>query len=396
MTTYSLRTLARFGLAASALALLAACDEPLDLDMRGKLGAFSTSPAAQTATGERPKPDARGVITYPNYQVAVARRGDTVASVAARTGLNPQELARYNGLENGQPLREGEVVALPTRIAAAPGAGNVDITAIASGAIDASPDTTPTPSSVQTTALPPAASTPKPAAAVAGAEPVKHRVVRGETAYTVARLYNVPVKSLGEWNGLGPDFAIREGQHLLIPVAGSAAPKPLPTAVTAAVTEPGAGSPTPTPPSATKPLPEQKVAAAAPELPKVSVGQPSKPAASTAPMGYPVQGKIIRAFSKGKNDGIDIAAAPGTPVKAAADGSVAAITASADKVPIVVVRHPDNLLTVYANIDGIQVKKGDTVKRGQSLAKLRDGDNAYVHFEVRNGFDSVNPAPYLD
>jgi murein DD-endopeptidase MepM/ murein hydrolase activator NlpD len=113
-------------------------------------------------------------------------------------------------------------------------------------------------------------------------------------------------------------------------------------------------------------------------------------------MGYPVQGKIIRAFSKGKNDGIDIAAAPGTPVKAAADGSVAAITASADKVPIVVVRHPDNLLTVYANIDGIQVKKGDTVKRGQSLAKLRDGDNAYVHFEVRNGFDSVNPAPYLD
>ena len=41
---------------------------------------------------------------------------------------------------------------------------------------------------------------------------------RGETAYTIARLYNVSAKSLAEWNGLGPDLAVREGQYLLIPV----------------------------------------------------------------------------------------------------------------------------------------------------------------------------------
>ena len=61
-----------------------------------------------------------------------------------------------------------------------------------------------------------------------------------------------------------------------------------------------------------------------------------------------------------------------------------------------VVRHADNLLTVYANVDNIKVKKGDSIKRGQTLAALRGGDNAYVHFEVRNGFDSVNPVPYLE
>jgi murein DD-endopeptidase MepM/ murein hydrolase activator NlpD len=65
-------------------------------------------------------------------------------------------------------------------------------------------------------------------------------------------------------------------------------------------------------------------------------------------------------------------------------------------VPIVVVKHPDNLLTVYANVDGITVKKGDTVKRGQNIAKIRDGDSNYVHFEVRKGFNSVDPMPYLN
>ena len=109
----------------------------------------------------------------------------------------------------------------------------------------------------------------------------------------------------------------------------------------------------------------------------------------------PVQGSIIRAYSKGKNEGINIKAAAGSPVKAADNGTVAAITQSADGVPIIVVRHPENLLTVYANVTGVSVAKGDNVSRGQSIAKLRTGNDSYVHFEVRKGFDSVDPTPYL-
>ncbi|MBL3703109.1 peptidoglycan DD-metalloendopeptidase family protein [Sulfitobacter sp. BDSS02] len=378
--------------AVSLLALLAACDEPLDFDMRGKIGAFSTAPAAQSATGTRPAADNRGVISYPNYQVAVARRGDTVTAVANRVGLPASELARYNGLTPGDTLRDGEILALPSRVAEPSAATGLDIASLAGSAIDASPSTS---NSVQTTALPPAAAS-KPAQ-VQAAEPVRHRVARGETAYTIARLYNVPVKSLAEWNGLGSDFSIREGQYLMIPVAGAAAPKPAPIVADTTVTEPGEGSPTPLPPSAAKPLPAEKVAPRTEEVAQtVTIDKPTKNPASNAAMGMPVQGKIIRTYSKGKNEGIDIAASPGSPVNAAADGSVAAITSSADQVPIVVVRHPDNLLTVYANVEGIKVKKGDTVKRGQQLAELRGGDNAYVHFEVRNGFDSVNPQPYLE
>ncbi|WP_425043758.1 peptidoglycan DD-metalloendopeptidase family protein [Primorskyibacter sp. S87] len=386
--------------AAGATALLVAgCTEPLDFDLRGNVGGFSTAPAAQSAsTASRPKPDSRGVISYPNYQVAVARRGDTVTDVATRAGLPAGEVARFNGLQPDVQLREGEVLALPRRVPdSGTSPGGVDIESLASSAIDSAPDTTP----VETTTLQPAQqSAPKPKPPV-GPEPVRHKVARGETAYTISRLYQVPVKALAEWNGLGSDFAIREGQYLLIPVKDQAAPSgsagaPLAAAGTAAaVTQPGSGSPTPTPPSATTPLPDEKVepVAKAKEPETVKIDEPTQ--ASAARMALPVQGKIIRTYSKGRNEGIDIAAAAGSAVAAADSGTVAAITEDADKVPIIVVRHQNNLLTVYANVDNIAVKKGDRVKRGQKLAELRSGDNAYVHFEVRDGFDSVDPMPYL-
>ncbi|WP_050930511.1 peptidoglycan DD-metalloendopeptidase family protein [Aestuariivita boseongensis] len=375
-------------LTAACLAL-AGCTEPLDFDLRGNVGAFSTAQAVQNVTANRPAPDARGIISYPNYQVAVARRGDTVTSVARRIGSDPATLARFNGLAPDVPLRDGEILALPGRVAEpAPGTpGAIDITTLAGNAIDSSPSTP----RVTTTTL----ESPAPRSDTPG-EPIRHKVARGETAFSIARLYQVPVRALAEWNGLGPDFAIREGQYLLIPVANAAAPPVRTAAASSGVTAPGQGSPTPTPPSASTPLPRETVApvATARKPAPVSVGTPTR--SSNAAMAMPVDGKIIRDYAPGRNDGIDIAAAAGAPVKAAADGTVAAITSSADQVPIVVVRHPDNVLTVYANVDAIRVKKGDTVKRGQQIAKLRGGDDAYVHFEVREGFDSVDPTPYLN
>ena len=59
----------------------------------------------------RPAPDQRGVISYPGYQVAIARQGDTVASIAARLGLNAAELAGYNAIRATTVLNPGAVVA---------------------------------------------------------------------------------------------------------------------------------------------------------------------------------------------------------------------------------------------------------------------------------------------
>ncbi|MGY9046223.1 MAG: murein hydrolase activator EnvC family protein, partial [Rhodobacterales bacterium] len=155
---------------------------------------------------------------------------------------------------------------------------------------------------------------------------------------------------------------------------------------------------TPVPPSASKPLPAETPAPAsqpAPAVAKPDIGKQSTPAAASAAMSYPVQGSIIREYAKGKNDGIDIAAAVGTPVRSAASGTVAAITTNTENIPILVIKHPDNLLTVYTHIDGLTVQKGDVVSRGQTIGVVRAGDPARMHFEVRNGFESVDPMKYL-
>ena len=400
-------------LAGSSALLLAACDRPLDFDMRGGFGdGFTTADAATGQLAPRPKPDNRGVISYPNYQVVVARRGDTLTDVANRIGADVNSLSRYNGIDATALLRDGEIIALQNRVAepspatGASGTGPIttqaiDIQTLADGAINRAP-ASPT---VQTAALP-ATQTRENPKKQTGSEPIRHKVERGETAYTIARLYSVPVATLAEWNGLGADFSIREGQFLLIPVPQQAAPKrsavvPTTATASAAPTMPGVGSPTPTPPSAAKPLPPvepaAKPAAVEPvaEKPVADVGKTTKPA-SAGRMTPPVQGSIIRAYSKGKNEGINIKGTPGGAVKAADSGTVAAITKSAEGVPIVVIRHPDNLLTVYANVANVSVAKGDNVAKGATIAKLRGGDDSFVHFEVRNGFDSVDPTPYLN
>lgn len=370
---------------------LAGCDQPLDMDLRGAFGnAPSTAEAARNATALRPQPDSRGIISYPGYQVAVAQRGDTVATLAARIGANAPELARFNGIQTGDPLRPGEVIALPGRVAEPTGGpiqppSGVDISTLASGAIQRADA-----QKVQTSTLAPAPRV--------GVEPVRHQVARGETAFSIARLYDVSIRSLADWNGLGPDFAVREGQFLLIPVAlpGEDAAR-YDAREAAAVTAPGVGSPTPTPPSAAKPLPDEVTVpkatpiktTAAPDLGK------TQSAAKSGRMAFPVKGDIVREYAKGRNDGIDISATPGATVKAADDGLVAAITEDTNGIPIIVVKHSGNILTVYSNVSALAVAKGDTVKRGQKLAEIRRDGSAALHFEVRDGFDSVDPMSYL-
>ncbi|MEO0752227.1 MAG: LysM domain-containing protein, partial [Pseudomonadota bacterium] len=103
----------KYGLLTGSALLMAACSGPLDFDLRGGFGdAPSTAEAARSAssTANRPVPDDRGVISYPSYQVAVAQRGDTVDTLAARVGGNVAQIARFNGLDTGDTLREGEIV----------------------------------------------------------------------------------------------------------------------------------------------------------------------------------------------------------------------------------------------------------------------------------------------
>ncbi len=366
----------QYAMTAAALVALAGCSD-FDLDLRSIGNGFDTSDAAQVATRPRPAADANGLISYPGYQVAIARAGDTVSDVARRVGADPAALAQFNGIRDGVPLRSGETLVIPDS-AGRRGPSGIDVAAIAGPAIERAgtvSDTSPV------------------IAAPAGPEPQRHRVQPGETAFSISRLYNVSPAALADWNGLDASFNVRAGQVLLIPVpvtTAAAAPAP------AATTVPGQGSVAPTPPSAATALPTEDLppvaeAASAPEQPDLSAER-----TQTSRFMMPARGTIVRPYEKGKNDGIGISAAAGSPVRAAADGTVAAITRDTDQVPILVLRHEGNVLTVYAGVDNLSVEKGDAVTRGDEIAQIRSTGQPFLHFEVRDGFESVDPMPYLN
>ena len=381
------------GLTLAALLLVTACSDNSTFDWDMRNNGSATRDAAGSATATRPTPDQNGVLSYPGYQVIVARKGDTVASVAGRVGLAPDQLASFNALRPTDTLRAGEVLALPARVQAATGpaatattgstiGSGLDVSTIATTALDRVDSTqtaTQTPFSAQTS----------------GPEPVRYQVKRGETAFSIARNFNISAKALADWNGLGPDLAVREGQYLIIPTASDAARLPAPEVETL----PGEGSPTPEPPSASAPLPDEKTTTAAEAAKASATVAPDlgtqRTATSAAQFAMPLDGKIIRAYQKKVNDGIDIAAAAGSPVRAAADGTVAAVTADTNGTPIIVLRHAGGLLTVYAGVDGVRVAKGAAVQRGQTIAVVKAGNPAFLHFEVRQGLESVDPMPYL-
>ena len=380
------RTTKRLALSLVALTALAACDDNFDLDFRGISGNTLDTSAAVQNLPDRPRPDLNGVITYPTYQVAVARRDDTPVTVAGRIGVDAQALADYNAISINTALRAGEVLAIPNGTTGTIGgtttaSDQVDVTTLASNAINRA--------GTQTTTVAPAAN----ATTTIGPEPIRHQVKRGETAYSIARLYNLPVRTIAEWNGLGADLAVREDQYLLIPQVST------PDPVSNQVSAPGAGTAISTPPSAATPLPDaETTTAAAAQTAPPPVESPDLGIVddiSDAPLVYPVRGAIIRAYAPGRNEGIDISVDAGTPVVAAAAGTVAAVTTDTNGVAIVVIRHANNLLTVYTNLEGLTVGKDAAVSQGQTIGRVKAGSPSFVHFEVRNGLQSVDPTDYL-
>lgn len=124
---------------------------------------------------------------------------------------------------------------------------------------------------------------------------------------------------------------------------------------------------------------------------------------SASDFSWPVEGSLISGFGKKqmgkKNDGINIAVKFQTPVKAAEDGTV---VYAGNEIRgfgnMLLIKHADNWSSTYAHNDILLVKKGDTVKRGQIIAKAGNTgqvDAPQVHFELRQRAKPVDPLKYL-
>ena len=120
---------------------------------------------------------------------------------------------------------------------------------------------------------------------------------------------------------------------------------------------------------------------------------------ATPEFRWPARGRIIEGFKSGGNDGINISVPPGTSVRAAESGVV---VYSGDGLKgygnLVLIKHPNGFVSAYANNGELDVKRGDTVKRGQIIAKSGDTGNVnapQLHFELRKGSTPVDPTQYL-
>lgn len=186
-----------------------------------------------------------------------------------------------------------------------------------------------------------------------------HEVRAGETIYRIARWYGVPVEAVVAANGIRDVRAVAVGRRLLIP----GAERPVPEA----------------------PLP----------------GPEARAESGGLAFGWPLRGRLTSGFGarNGRaHEGIDLAARPGTPVRAAEHGRVIHSGHLGDYGKVVIVRHESGFDTVYAHNRRNRVRRGARVQKGQVIAELGETGNAtgpHLHFEIRRRRAPRDPLRYL-
>ncbi len=115
----------------------------------------------------------------------------------------------------------------------------------------------------------------------------------------------------------------------------------------------------------------------------------------------PVEGKILSEYGlrNGRpHKGIDLGAKSGTPIFAVLDGTVVYSGVQGAYGNVVVLEHPDFVMTVYAHNEKNLVAVGDTVQKGQQIAMVGSTGNAtgsHLHFEYRIKGKAINPRKVL-
>lgn len=116
---------------------------------------------------------------------------------------------------------------------------------------------------------------------------------------------------------------------------------------------------------------------------------------------WPVRGRVTSGYGHrgGRlHEGIDIAARPGTPIRAAEAGKVIYSGRLGGYGKVVIVKHQGALRSVYAHASRLFVRRGQLVERGQRLGAVGSTGRAtgpHLHFEVRRGERPQDPLRYL-
>ena len=221
--------------------------------------------------------------------------------------------------------------------------------------------------------------------------PRQHKVVRGDTVYGISRRYNVALSQLVRLNRLKPPYTIIVGDTLRLPAA-------VQVATTKSATRTTANRP------AVKPRARTTSRSAPTVKPRQRPAIPDhKLPAARGSFIWPLEGRVISHFGvKGKglhNDGVNLAAPRGAPVRATQSGVVAyAGNELRGFGNLVLIRHANGIMSAYAHNDSLLVKPGDTVRKGQKIAKVGSTgsvETPQLHFEIRKGREALDPIRFI-
>lgn len=349
--------------------------------------------SAAVISGCTPKPKPEVAVTHHGMNTAevagtvLVHRDDTVYTIAKNYNLNPAKLIEENGLNAPYTLVSGQRLSLP--------------------------------------------------------QPRDYRVRERDTLYSIAQMFRVDMNGLVRMNNLSPPYRIAPGQLLRLPdsyaytdtTAYALPQNTQPGLQPAAYQNSDAVSPNARISSrssietqdlndnrysgtqttwldsgnnraaAPAPAPTSARVLRSPTPPPAAPQQLAKPhkASGADYFIWPVKGKILSDYGPKEgglhNDGINIGAPGGTPVKAAADGTVVYVgNELASFGNLVLVRHGNGWVSAYGHLQNASVSRGDRVTRGQVLGTVGKSGNVaapQLHFELRQGRNALNPRQHL-
>lgn len=195
-----------------------------------------------------------------------------------------------------------------------------------------------------------------------------HIVKAGENLFRIGKAYDVRFEELARLNGIPDPSQIRIGQRIFVP-------------------------------GATRQLPVETMTPV--EIPLTArQGAPTQETPADGRI-WPVMGVINSPFGsrgQGFHDGIDIAAPEGTPIHAIEGGEVVYSDQLRGYGNIVIIRHGDGMISVYAHNQVNLVREGQPVERGEVIAKVGSTGRVtgpHLHFEIRKHNVAQDPLRYL-
>jgi len=209
-----------------------------------------------------------------------------------------------------------------------------------------------------------------------------YAVKRGDTLYSIALDHGQDYREVAQWNSLDDPTKLNVGQVLRVK-------PPAQPAVVVGAGRPGSRIES-RPLEGQKPAPAAAASSPAREEPKLEV--------HPLTFAWPVKGKVVAGFAEPRQKGIDIEGRSGDPVIAAAGGRVTYVGSGIPGLgKLIVIRHDQGYITVYAHNKDILVKEQQSVTRGQKIAELgaSDAERPKLHFQIRKGAAAVDPLLYL-